>query len=112
MKPLPLSKTYTAGREEFSAVEFRAPLLPDYREVGPVLDIQNRVLLRDREAIFAYVDRLVTKPAAGALAVLDLGDAMALEDHIVDFFIEARVSRAKPTSSSSGSAGTPKPSIG
>lgn len=112
MKPLPLSKTYTAGPETFSAVEFRAPMLPDYRAIGPVLDIQNRVLLRDREAIFAYVERLVIKPPAAALAVLDVGDAMALEDHIVDFFIEARVSRAKLTNSSSASDGAPTPSIG
>lgn len=112
MKPLPLSKTYAAGNEVFSSIEFRAPLLPDYRDIGPVLDIQDRILLRDREAIFAYVQRLAIKPPAGALMVLDLGDAMALEDHIVDFFIEARVSRAKLTNSSSGSAGAPTPSIG
>jgi len=112
MKPLSLSKTYTAGPEVFSAIEFREPLMPDYRAIGPVLDIQSRVILRDREAIFAYVDRLAIKPPAGALAVLDLGDAMALEDHIVDFFIEARVSRASPTNSSSASDGAPKPSIG
>lgn len=109
MKPFTLSRTYSAGSEIFGAVEFRAPTLPDYREIGPVVEVQRNVVLRDRQAIWAYVDRLVTKPAVGALAVLDVADAMALEDHVVAFFIEARASRAKRMNSSSGSDGAPKP---
>ena len=109
MEPFILSRTYTAGSESFSTVEFRAPALPDFREIGPVLDVQRNVVLRDRQAIWAYVDRLLTKPAAGALAVLDVGDSMALEDHVVAFFIEARISRAKRMNSSSGSDGAPTP---
>lgn len=112
MKDISLSRAYTAGSETFSAVELRDPTYADYRRIGPVYDFQRGLVLRDREAIFAYVDALVTRPAAGALAVLDLADAMALEDHILDFFIAARKSIASPTNSSSGSAGTPATSTG
>jgi len=102
VKPLPLSKSYTAGSETFSTIELRDPAFADYRQIGPVYDFQRGIVIRDREAIFAYVDRLVTKPAAGALIVLDLADTMALEDHILAFFTAARASLAKPTNSSSG----------
>lgn len=107
MGPLPLSKPYTSGSETFSTIEFREPAYQDYRQVGPVYDVQRGIVLRDREAIYGYVDRLVTKPAVGALAAMNVEDTMALEDHVLDFFVQARKSRAARESSSSGSAGTP-----
>lgn len=107
MEPLKLSKAYTIGSETFDTVEFRDPNYADYRQIGAPLDFQKGVMVRDREAIFAYVDRLVTRPAAGALQILNVADAMALEDHILRFFIMARTSRPQPMSSSSGSDGTP-----
>lgn len=107
MKDLPLSKMYTAGSETFSAVTFRDPFYLDYRQIGPVYDVQRGIVLRDRDALFAYVDRLVTSPSVGALAALDLADSMALEDHVLHFFIAARKSLASSTNSSSGSVGTP-----
>lgn len=109
MTPFTLSRSYSVGSETFSTIVFRAPALPDYREIGPVVEMQRNVVLRDRQAIWSYVDRLVTSPAPGALAVLDVGDTMALEDHVVAFFIEARASRARRMNSSSGSDGAPKP---
>lgn len=112
MKPLVLSKPYTSGSETFSTITFREPAYQDYRQIGPVYDVQRGIVLRDREAIFSYVDRLVTSPAVGALAVLNVEDTMALEDHVLDFFVQARKSRAARESSFSGSAGTPAMSTG
>lgn len=112
MKPLVLSKPYTSGSETFDKIEFREPAYQDYRQIGPVYDVQRGIVLRDREVIFSYVDRLVTSPAVGALAVLSVEDTMALEDHVLDFFVSARKSRAARASSSSGSAGTPDTSTG
>ncbi|WP_323011119.1 phage tail assembly protein [Paracoccus sp. (in: a-proteobacteria)] len=111
MEPLKLSKSYTIGSETFDTVEFREPNYADYRQIGAPMDFQKGILVRDREATFAYVDRLVTRPAAGALQTLTVTDAMALEDHILRFFITARTSRAQPTSSSSVSDGTPDTSM-
>lgn len=107
MEAFRLSRAYTSGSETFEKVEFRDPLYQDYRQIGPVYDVQKGLVLRDREAIFAYVDRLITAPAPGALAVLDAGDTMALEDHILGFFFKARTSRGSSTNSSSGSTTTP-----
>ncbi|MBB3771526.1 hypothetical protein FHS55_002125 [Angulomicrobium tetraedrale] len=112
MKDLPLSKTYTAGSESFAVIKLRDPGYADYRQIGPVYEVQRGIVIRDREAVFTYVDRLITSPAAGALAVLDLTDTLALEDHILAFFINARTSAPASTNSSSGSDGTPPISTG
>ncbi|WGD31202.1 phage tail assembly protein [Ancylobacter sp. WKF20] len=112
MEKLTLSKSYTVGEQTFSAIELRDPRFADYRQIGPVYDLQRGILLRDREAIFAYVDRLVTSPAPGALAALDLADTMALEDHILGFFSKARRSIARSPNSSSDSTGAPPTSTG
>ncbi|GGF56718.1 hypothetical protein GCM10007301_15510 [Azorhizobium oxalatiphilum] len=111
MDALPLSRTYTSGSSTFDRVELRDPTYVDYRRIGPVFDVQKGVVLRDREAVFAYVDALTTSPPIGALAVLNLGDTVALEEHILGFFINARRSRASPMNSSSGSDGIPDTSI-
>lgn len=102
-----LSKTYAIGETSFSAVELREPTFADYRQIGPAFDVQRGLVIRDPAAIFAYADRLVTSPAHGALAALNLADTLAVEDAIVGFFIEARKSRAKSMNSSSGSDGNP-----
>ncbi len=107
LEPLPLSQTYTVGSETFSRIEFRNPNFADYRQIGAPLDVQKGVLIRDREATFAYLDRLVTRPAAGALQVLNVADTMAAEDHIHRFFIACRASQMGLMNSSSGSAGPP-----
>ena len=112
MKPLPLSKEYEVGSEGFSQIEFRAPGYQDYRRIGPVYEVQRGIILRDRDAIFAYAETLVTKPAAGALSALDIADTLRLEEHVLDFFIDFRTLLAKPTSSSSGSNGPPTMSTG
>ena len=106
LSPFPLSKTYSAGSETFAEVVLREPTFEDYRQLGPAYDVQKGLMLPDRDAIFAYVDRLVQKPAAGALAVLTVEDAMGLEGHILDFFVNARVSLNRRMNSSSASAGT------
>lgn len=95
MKPIKLSKTYTVGNETFDQVELRDPMYADYRQIGPVYDVQKTIVIHDREATFAYADRLAMRPSAGALQVLSLEDTMAIEDEIYDFFVDARVSRAK-----------------
>ncbi len=112
LDPLPLSQTYTVGSETFSRLEFRDPNYADYRQIGSPLDVQRGILMRDREATFTYLDRLVTRPAAGALQVLNVADAMAAEDHIHRFFIACRASRPGSTNSSSASAGPPDMSTG
>lgn len=106
MKSVPLSQTYTAGSEVFSAVEFRDPTFLDYRQLGPAFDVQRGIILRDRDAIFAYADRLIQKPAAGALAVLNLEDSMAVEEAIMGFFTQAIRSRNKLANLSSDSDGS------
>ncbi|MEP9378386.1 hypothetical protein ABLE91_16845 [Aquabacter sp. CN5-332] len=111
MKPFECSKSYTSGSETFSQIEFREPGFADYRQLGAPVDVQRGIVIRDREVIFAYVDRLATKPSHGALQVLNLGDTMALEEHVIAFFIEARKSRASLMSSFSGSDGAPNTSI-
>lgn len=112
MTPYICSRRYEVAGESFDGIEFRAPTFQDYRQIGPAYEVQRGVVIIDRAAIFAYVDRLVVRPSAGALQVLDLEDVMGLEDHILDFFIKARMSRASRMSSSSGSAGAPAMSIG
>lgn len=112
MTPLKLSKTYDAGSEPFSELVFREPTYADYRQIGPAYEVQNGLVLRDRDAIFGYAERLVTKPAAGALVALNLEDTMALEDHILRFFSATRGSMIKRTGSSSGSTGTQDTSTG
>lgn len=107
MEHLALSRTYTAGSETFSRLEFRAPTHLEYRQIGAPFDMQRGVVLNDREAIWRWADTLLTAPAVGALAMLDVGDSMALEDHILDFFVEARISRAMSVNLSSGSDGAP-----
>lgn len=110
MKPFPLSKTYTIGSEVFSAIELRDPTFLDYRQIGPAYDVHRGVMLPDREAIFSYVERLITKPAAGALVELSVEDAMGLEDHVLNFFVDARISLSKRMNSSSASDGHPSTS--
>lgn len=106
MTTVTLSQTYTAGSETFSAVEIREPTFQDYRQIGPAFDVQCGIVLRDREAIFAYADRLIQKPAAGALQALNLEDAMAVEEAIMSFFTQAIRSRNKRGNSSSDSDGS------
>ena len=104
-KTVKLSRKYVVGSEMFEAATFRDPVLADYREIGsPVIGVAGAVA-RDREAIFAYVDRLVTSPAAGALQTLDLVDALKIEAGILDFFTEANARLREPANSSSASAG-------
>ncbi len=112
MKQIKLSKTYTVGSETFDRVDLRDPNYADYRQFGPVYEVQKTIVIHNREATFAYADRLVMSPSAGALQTLDLEDAMAIEDEIYGFFVDARISRAKLTNSSSGSTGTPDMSTG
>lgn len=112
MKTVPLSKQYVIGSLAFSEAVFRAPMLKDYRELGqPVVSGQGMVV-RDRDTIFAYIDRLVTSPAAAPLQEIELVDALALEEAVLDFFVEARKLLRKPGNSSSGSAGSPATSTG
>ncbi|UHD45534.1 phage tail assembly protein [Aureimonas altamirensis] len=102
-----LSKVYEAGSERFAHVELREPTYLDYRQIGRPFDVQRGVVIRDRDATFAYVDRLCTSPATGALAVLNLADSMSLEEAVLAFFTDAMRSKAGLESSSSASAGSP-----
>lgn len=102
-----LSRRYEHGSTPFDTVTLREPKLKDRRVGGPVLEIQRRVVLRDDEAIWRYVNMLLVEPQSpGAIDLLDLTDAEAIAETVVGFFSKARVSYVARTSSSSGSAGT------
>lgn len=103
-----LSRRYDHGSTPFDTVVLREPKLKDRRAVGPLFDIQRGIVLWDDERLWLYVDRLLTEPfSSGALELLDLVDAEAIEGAIKDFFVEASSRLARPTNSSSGSDGMP-----
>lgn len=106
MKPLQLSRSYTAGSETFDKLEFRDVKFADYRRLGHPYEVQQGVVVVDRDVVFGYGDLLLQRPQVGALSVLDLTDVLALEDHVLNFFTVARASRSAPPSSSSDSGGT------
>lgn len=107
MKPLALSRSYSAGSDNFDTLEFRSPTFSDYRKIGPVVEAQQGYVVVDREAVFGYAETLLKSPQPGALNALDLPDVLALEDHILSFFIEAKASISARANSSLGSDGTP-----
>ncbi len=107
MKSVPLSRTYTSGSSVFSKLEFREPKLVDYRQVGKAIEVQRGVVVTYPDAIWSYVDRLLKDTPPGALNDLDLVDALAVEDAVIDFFTEASKLLHDRGNSSSGSAGAP-----
>ncbi|MBS9720174.1 phage tail assembly protein [Tianweitania sp. BSSL-BM11] len=104
-KIVPLSRCYTVGSAVFDTLTIREPKLSDYRQIGRVAELQRGVIVIFPEAIWAYSERLLQDLPPGALSELDLDDAMAVEDAILDFFSEARARLNKRASSSSDSAG-------
>lgn len=102
MKTVKLTQSYTVGSEVFDHVTLRDPKMRDLLELGEPFERQGGVIVEYRETIAAYVDRLVTAPAVGAVRELDLADAILVKEAVSAFFIEARMSLAKRTSSSLG----------
>ncbi|BDA84968.1 hypothetical protein Sa4125_25100 [Aureimonas sp. SA4125] len=102
-----LSRSYDHGTEPFDAVVLREPKLKDRRDVGPLYEVQRGLVIWDDTALWAYVTRLQSKPTApGALDLLDLADADAIEIAVKGFFTAASPLFTRPTSSSSGLDGT------
>src|SRR4051812_31798853 len=105
MKTLTLSRCYVAGSANFASLNFRAPKLLDYRQIGVAIEAQRGVVVRYSEAIWAYADRLVQDINPGALGELYIVDALAVEELIIDFFTAASQQLREPESLSSESAG-------
>lgn len=104
---LPLSKTYTLGDATFSSLLYREPRYPDYVAEGLpqqwVYGDGNRVLQTSTEIIHAYVDRLFER--SDQAQIVNLADTLKIEDTILDFFSEARISNATQADSSGDSDG-------
>jgi hypothetical protein len=103
-KTVPLSRRYEAHGRVFDAVTLRDPKYRDFIDIGdpvefqPLPDGSGQMIVKHLDRVDSYVSRLVTEPVSAAdLVDLDLVDALALEGGILDFFGEARRSRAKPT---------------
>lgn len=104
---VPLSREYTLHNRPFSAIAMRAPRWPDYIQIGDVEQWMSngdiRWLATVNDAVAAYANRLCEDSAQ--LLVLDLVDAIEVEEQIKDFFMKARALRATRTISSGGSDG-------
>ena len=100
-----LTRQYVVGSAIFDTLTFRAPKLADYRAIGKVAEVQRGVVVTYDNAIWQYVDRLVEGVPSGALAELEIVDALAVEAEIVGFFTAANRQLRERESSSSGSAG-------
>jgi len=104
---LTLSKSYPFGDGKFSTLRYRAPRFPDYVAEGKpqqwVYGDGNRVLQVSTECINAYVDRLFER--SDHVQIADLADTLLIEDTILDFFTEARISNATQADSSGDSDG-------
>jgi hypothetical protein len=107
MKNVPLGRTYTVGSAIFESLSFREPKLADYRQIGKAIEVQRGVVVTYPDAIWSYADRLLQVTPPGALNELDLVDALAVEDAIIDFFSEASKQLHERGNSSSASAGDP-----
>jgi hypothetical protein len=105
MKNVPLSRRYTVGSAAFDNLNFREPKLVDYRQIGKAIEVQRGIVVTYPEAIWSYADRLLHETPPGALNDLDLVDAIAVEEAIIDFFTEASKLLRKRENSSSDSDG-------
>lgn len=109
-----LSRSYEKHDGSFNSVLMREPTYkeifiegrgePQLWQPGPN---NSTVLITLPEVIDSYVQILALEPSAESLAGLNAQDALALKKAVIGFFQPAETSSASPTSSSSGSAGTP-----
>ena len=103
-KTIKLSRRYEAHGKVFDAVGLRDPKYRDFIDIGDPIEQQplptgsGSMIVKHFDRIDAYVGRLLQEPMSTADIVdLDLADALAMEEAVLDFFVEARRSRAKPT---------------
>lgn len=103
-KTIKLSRRYEAHGKIFDAVTLRDPKYRDFIDIGDPIEQQplptgsGSMIVKHFDRIDAYAGRLLQDPLSMAdIMDLDLVDALAMEDAVLDFFAEARGSRAKPT---------------
>lgn len=103
-KTIKMSRRYEAHGKIFDAVALRDPKYRDLIDIGDPVEQQplpggdGSMIVKHSDRIDAYVARLLQEPLSTADIIdLDLADALALEGAILDFFAEARRSRATPT---------------
>lgn len=103
-KTIKLSRRYDAHGKVFDAVTLRDPKYRDFIDVGAPTEAQplpggdGMMIVKHFDRIDTYVGRLLQEPLSTADIVdLDLADALALEDAILDFFVQARRSRTTQT---------------
>lgn len=103
-KTVKLSRRYEAHGKIFDAATLRDPKYRDFIDIGDPVEQQplpsgdGAMVVKHFDRIDAYVGRLLMEPLSTADIVdLDLVDALAMEGAILDFFVEARKPREKPT---------------
>lgn len=104
---VPLRTPIAGHGGPISQVVVKAPTLPQYMAIGepfsavPAPDGKTVVVENDA-AIAAYAEVCIAEPQDRLLlAQVELVDAMAIKDAILDFFVEARQASRSPTSPTS-----------
>lgn len=108
-KVISLSRRYGEHGQTFDSVTLREPKLRDYLAIGEPVEIQpngdgGRMVVEYNDRVEGYFQRLVKVPGFEMIQDLDLVDAIAIKDAILDFFKTARLRRDAPTNSSSAPA--------
>ncbi|CAI2936157.1 hypothetical protein [Aminobacter niigataensis] len=88
---VPLARQYQAHGDVFSSVTVREPRFEDLLALGEPYEVQRtpqggRVVIENTPAVAAYVKRCVIKPTSDHLGELDIKDARAVRNAVLDFF--------------------------
>lgn len=111
-KRVALSRVYAIHGAAVREVVLKEPTWDDYAEFGEIFEAQpgpggTRLIVENREALKAYVERCVDNIQPAELGMLGLTDARALRTALIGFFHNAPSSTPPSTGSSSSTAGAP-----
>lgn len=111
-KRVPLSRAYAIHGEAVREIVLKEPTWDDYAELGELFEAQpgpggTRLVVENREAVKAYVERCVGNIQPSELGMLGLADARALRSALIGFFHNEPSSTPPSTGSSSPTDGAP-----